>query len=280
MTPKALRIDEALPRHNVGVQQPTRSHEYPTVLLKVLATLTLVSLVVNLAFSAGGLRFPLCEGPSNEPNVRDGQRSVFLKPWRIIRKGDLVLINRPDGLTLKRVDKDPRKDGAVWVRGDNRRVSFDSEIYGWVDRSRVVGLCVVRLPWLCDGPTSVELASRPAAAGQKQIEPEILTREYAQVLEKLTGREIKRYRFSLPDVFMGKVDKTDQTFELPTGTHYVSVCWRGQGVAYVFVGDKKATLAPTGQAAAEFITIPTGVNTISIRVIGVDKVRFKLTYYR
>jgi len=152
---------EAFPAH-VGeraAKAPGRRHaSLLTGLVATALSLGIVSVVINVY----GLRWPEGIGGSmwgqkaGQQTIRDGQHVLYMKPWRDLRKGDIVLVLIGDPpyegvLTAKRINKFDAQ-GRLWLHGDNRAESFDSESYGYVERSRVIGLCLVRLPRCFDGP--------------------------------------------------------------------------------------------------------------------------------
>lgn len=116
-------------------------------LLRVAALLAVVLLVETVIDP----HFPSGSGNSMEPTLRDGQRSLFVRPYRSVRVGDIILLRHSGELMIKRVTE--TRDGMIWVLGDNREESTDSRKFGWIGSCEVVGLFVAAFPRCFDGPT-------------------------------------------------------------------------------------------------------------------------------
>jgi nickel-type superoxide dismutase maturation protease len=95
------------------------------------------------------MRWPLgrvlVQGPSMVPALRSGDQ--LLVRWRgrqrrSVRPGDVVVVRRPDGLDVKRVQR--HEPDGWWVEGDNPYDSMDSRSYGVVPDADVVGRVLVR----------------------------------------------------------------------------------------------------------------------------------------
>lgn len=87
-----------------------------------------------------------------EPDLKEGSWAVLIPTrGRMPRVGDVVVAEHPgrDGFELvKRVAAVSSRRRLVWLAGDNRRESTDSEDFGPVGADRVVGRVVLRLrPW-------------------------------------------------------------------------------------------------------------------------------------
>jgi nickel-type superoxide dismutase maturation protease len=100
-------------------------------------------------------RFPqmvLVEGPSMEPGLPDGSWVVMLPtPGRLPRLGQVVVAehpHRPGFELVKRVGAVSRSRRLLWLAGDNRAESTDSDDFGPVTAAGLVGIVVLRLrPW-------------------------------------------------------------------------------------------------------------------------------------
>jgi nickel-type superoxide dismutase maturation protease len=91
------------------------------------------------------MRWPLgrvlVQGPSMVPALRSGDQ--LLVRWRgRVRPGDVVVVQRPGGLDVKRARR--RDPDGWWVEGDNPYASTDSRSYGAVPEADVVGRVLVR----------------------------------------------------------------------------------------------------------------------------------------
>jgi len=92
----------------------------------------------------------LVEGPSMEPQLPNGAWAVLLpRPGRLPKVGQVVVAEHPGHLgfeMVKRVSAVSASRGLVWLAGDNREHSSDSEEFGPVRRQLVVGpvVAVVR----------------------------------------------------------------------------------------------------------------------------------------
>lgn len=249
-------------------------------LIGVVCFLAVVSWFVNV----WDLSYTDAIGGSNKPTVRDGQKILYMKPWRELRVGDLVLAKWPGGLMMKRIDKIRSGDGKLWLQGDNREPgeSLDSGCFGWFDRPAISYLLVARLPKCFDGPPAAVVEGRPkkGASPYKPLAPSVITSDYMLVAQQLEGRKTKEYAFSIPDIFMGKVKTSTCDVRLPLGTKYVSVCWVGEGVADARFNKSKLMMAPTRDPLAQFCTIPGGVDSIRFAHYGGNPVRIRLIYYR
>lgn len=100
-------------------------------------------------------RFPqmvLVEGPSMEPGLPDGSWVLMLPtPGRLPQLGQVVVAEhplRPGFELVKRVGAVSRSRRLLWLAGDNRGESTDSNDFGPVSSVGVVGVVVLRLrPW-------------------------------------------------------------------------------------------------------------------------------------
>jgi nickel-type superoxide dismutase maturation protease len=92
----------------------------------------------------------MVEGPSMEPLLPDGAWVLLLpRPGRLPRLGQVVVAEhpaRPGFELIKRVASLSRDRGLVWLAGDNRSASTDSEDFGPLPVALVVGpvVAVVR----------------------------------------------------------------------------------------------------------------------------------------
>jgi nickel-type superoxide dismutase maturation protease len=91
----------------------------------------------------------MVEGPSMEPCLPDGAWVVLLpRPGRMPRVGQIVVAEhplRPGFALIKRVASVDRSRGLVWLAGDNREESTDSEDFGPLPVRLVVGAVVAIL---------------------------------------------------------------------------------------------------------------------------------------
>lgn len=84
-------------------------------------------------------------GPSMIPTLAPGEW-VLVRRTASPRPGTVVLVQRPERLTVKRLVRVTR-DGC-WVEGDNAAASDDSRTYGAVPRQDVLGEVRWRyFPW-------------------------------------------------------------------------------------------------------------------------------------
>jgi nickel-type superoxide dismutase maturation protease len=89
------------------------------------------------------------DGPSMEPLLADGAWALLL-PWpgRMPRLGQVVVAEHParEGFeVIKRVAAVSREGDLVWLAGDNRERSSDSDQFGPISRRQVVGPVVAVL---------------------------------------------------------------------------------------------------------------------------------------
>jgi nickel-type superoxide dismutase maturation protease len=100
-------------------------------------------------------RFPqmvLVEGRSMEPGLPDGSWVLMVPtPGRLPRLGQVVVAehpHRPGFELVKRVGAVSRSRRLLWLAGDNRGESTDSDDFGPVKAAGVIGIAVLRLrPW-------------------------------------------------------------------------------------------------------------------------------------
>ena len=91
----------------------------------------------------------LVEGRSMEPELKEGSWALLLPTrGRMPRVGDVVVAEHPERAgyeIVKRVAAVSSRRHLVWLAGDNRAESTDSEEFGPVGPDRVVGRVVMRL---------------------------------------------------------------------------------------------------------------------------------------
>ena len=92
------------------------------------------------------MRF-LVEGNSMEPTVKKYER-VLVFGWAYLfyapKTGDLVVVLDPRDGERKLLKRITRVDGeGLWIEGDNRQSSADSQIFGPVAKDRILGRVVL-----------------------------------------------------------------------------------------------------------------------------------------
>ena len=89
------------------------------------------------------------EGRSMYPCLRPNDR-VLVKRWSLQQPaglGQIVVAWHPHRNGLRLIKRLARCEGkAVWLEGDNPHQSTDSRQLGWLDRDRLIGVVVARLP--------------------------------------------------------------------------------------------------------------------------------------
>ena len=94
------------------------------------------------------LRF-VVRGESMEPSLFEGDELLvnpYAYRWRRPSVGDVVLIQHPlrsDLRAVKRVAE--RREGGLWLLGDNPPASTDSRSYGLVPDTKLLGRVVRRI---------------------------------------------------------------------------------------------------------------------------------------
>tara|TARA_B100000900_G_scaffold185283_1_gene157110 strand:- start:656 stop:922 length:267 start_codon:yes stop_codon:yes gene_type:complete len=77
------------------------------------------------------------------PTLQDGDEVYFeTKPCRQIRINDIVLVKHPyikKKNLVKRI-KNICSDGSIFIQGDNRFCSTDSNSFGTVDKNNILGI--------------------------------------------------------------------------------------------------------------------------------------------
>ncbi|MHB8510800.1 MAG: S26 family signal peptidase [Actinomycetota bacterium] len=116
--------------------------------------LTLACIVALLALASRRYQPVIVRGDSMQPTLRPGDRLAVL-PRGSVERGSIVVMRSADGLPIvKRVAAlggDRYKgavipEGEVFVAGDNRWASTDSNDFGTVPQERIEGV-VVALWW-------------------------------------------------------------------------------------------------------------------------------------
>ena len=91
----------------------------------------------------------VCEGPSMNPTLKDGETVLVDRTAAQIEIGDIVIARHPVEQTsevAKRV-KSINERGHYFLIGDNLEDSEDSRHYGAVTREYIKGKVVARLRW-------------------------------------------------------------------------------------------------------------------------------------
>ena len=91
-------------------------------------------------------------GESMRPTLSDGDEVIAVRPWRRVRRGDLVVLadpREPRRWIVKRVGE--RRGGRLELRGDNPDRSTDSRDFGPVAARDVRYLVPARLNGLARG---------------------------------------------------------------------------------------------------------------------------------
>lgn len=91
------------------------------------------------------MHFPLARfsiyGNSMEPFFKNGDRILVFR-WSTVRAGDRVVFSK-NGMTM--VKCAVKKEGERWImRGENFSKSTDSEDFGAVDQSEIIGKVLVK----------------------------------------------------------------------------------------------------------------------------------------
>ena len=88
--------------------------------------------------------FPLfqVEGQSMEPFCREGD-FIFVNKFLDLKEGDIAVMRHPltSRFLLKRIIK--KRDESYWIEGDNKLASFDSRLFGWVNKDSILGVAKV-----------------------------------------------------------------------------------------------------------------------------------------
>lgn len=75
-------------------------------------------------------------GKGMAPKLRPGQHVVATRLFRRLRPGNVVVIERGNKQTIKRIER--VEANRLFVIGDNLDASVDSRQFGWLDRGEVV----------------------------------------------------------------------------------------------------------------------------------------------
>jgi len=265
----------ATPTHKAGTALEAKKLKH---LSCILAILVVISFIIN----ALGLRWPTSIGDSMSPTIRDGQRCLYLKPWRALRANDIVLFMGPHGESSKRIMTIEK--GKLWLKGDNAEASVDSDMYGWVERDRVFGLMLCRLPGVFDGPTEAEAVAqgkRKKDSLKEKFEGpiELQSETFAADLAHVQKTSVPVYDIKM--ILMAKhescrIDFAQQGIRRPTA---IVVEWIGSPARLLcdgkervlFCTEKKATtLIPAkGVNSVEFsLTSTTGRIILGLTVYG------------
>ncbi len=87
------------------------------------------------------------EGHSMKPTLKVGQSVIsfnwnyfFFKP----KENDIVVAQVNNRLIIKRIKRINLSQ--IWLEGDNLIESSDSRIFGWINKSHIIGKIITSLP--------------------------------------------------------------------------------------------------------------------------------------
>ncbi len=231
------------------------------------------------------------EGPRG---LRDGAREIVLPLWLFfdVHEDGIYAFRAKNELWIKRAVK--IQGDYVWFLGDNQEIgddgfpeSIDSREFGWVHQSQIVGIRILSLPRIFDGPTEDEMAQISTLTRtpeeQRHIEDvhEALDRGHAQT-ESARG-------LILEDSFLlGPTETRPLTRKVEIPTNSVRIRWEVMS-APLYPGSK-VHFSAKGLSVVEeipgdnvmkkgMIEIPKGEEVITVQLTEESAVGVTLRFY-
>ncbi|MEI6144204.1 MAG: S26 family signal peptidase [Candidatus Berkelbacteria bacterium] len=210
------------------------------ILIKILVVLAIVLIASTVTDQVAAPAYPVGEGKSMFPFTRDGQRCLFIRPWRAIKPDDVVLVVTKKDETIKRVYS--RSGDWIWLLGDNRKESWDSRHYGWVNVSCVKKLCLFRLPRMFDGETCTE---KPRDGHQLTEQQKLDGKIEADRAKLVKSAFLKSYDASwhqYDGLTLNGSSKASKPIRLPKPCHHIGICAGGSASAPIKVHTAKSVI--------------------------------------
>lgn len=232
---------------------------------KTLFVMLIVAICLRLLYSLADPRTPIGFGASMQSSdgCRDGQRTLFVRPWRALKTNDIIYVAVPqmnNETYCKRIKG--IRGHKLFLVGDNTNDSMDSRNWGLVPEDHVIGLCVARLPRCFDGQSLDDFIKTTSPNIDKDLQlkkrsaPLLFTSDFpAQYNRIVSGNLISWIGFI--------VGKTHPTQIVPVHGQIAIIYYFGQG-ARVNVGNKITTLRITDVVTATTVDVR-NINQLSFQ---------------
>ncbi|HSH17821.1 MAG TPA: S26 family signal peptidase [Candidatus Saccharimonadales bacterium] len=81
-------------------------------------------------------------GDSMAPTLTEGRVVLLMRPYRVPRRGDVVMLRHAGLEKLKRITAVSSRLDKLYVEGDNEAQSTDSRHFGWLPRTAITGIVI------------------------------------------------------------------------------------------------------------------------------------------